>query len=108
MHNQFSLETRTETVHTINGDDLESFIYEKYGFTADAVGEGEVPGGDSEGFIFLDDVENKPLTKEQEEYLHKDYKEYRWSITVLHLALQYEISEGRMPAGKYKLEFCWG
>jgi hypothetical protein len=102
-----SVETDTILLHTIQGEDAEDLIEERYGWRPDFIGSGEIPGDDSSGFIEMY-IEAISLSKSDVRFLQgKTIRPFE-EFSALQLILQEEVYEERLPEGMYRIEFTWG
>lgn len=105
------IDTRTETVHNIEGEELEQLLKSEYGIKADFIGTGDIPGDDADGFIectvdlsrkhWLDGCQKAIIAAQNGE-------KYSTGISLIESILTVEASKGNVPEGDYRVHFCWG
>ena len=106
-----NIRTVTETVHHLQGDDLEDFIEKEYGKRPDFIGTGDIPGDDSSGFYECDvDPKNKWQNAGNSKTELENWAKGKGygGTSLIRAALTVEADKGNVPTGSYRVHFCWG
>lgn len=100
---------RVETIHILDGEEVNAYIKKVTGRKIDPVRDGDVPGDDSEGYLTLTANGKGSTNASRAAYYDKFCAGGEGhGTTILSFMLDKACAAGEIPAGKYHIHYTWG
>lgn len=98
----------TETIHKLNGKEVNAYVEKMTGHKIDPVRDGDVPGDDSEGFLVINVQRPTSAWLKTDLELFKESGDPGFSLSVIRALLSELATTNDIPSGTYHILYTWG